>query len=121
VAHNPQAARELAAWCGQVPASGRTLGVFAALGDKDAAGIVDAMAAAVDAWYLGGLDGPRGLAVVDFAARLQATAAAHGEKFATVEGALDAALAQARAGDRVLVFGSFHTAGAALRALQAPV
>jgi dihydrofolate synthase/folylpolyglutamate synthase len=121
VAHNPQAARELAAWCGQVPASGRTLGVFAALGDKDAAGIVDAMAAAVDVWYLGGLDGPRGLPVADFAARLQATAAAHGEKFATVEGALDAALAQARAGDRVLVFGSFHTAGAALRALQAPV
>jgi dihydrofolate synthase/folylpolyglutamate synthase len=121
VAHNPQAARELAAWCGQVPASGRTLGVFAALGDKDAAGIVDAMAAAVDVWYLGGLDGPRGLSVADFAARLQATAAAHGEKFATVEGALDAALAQARAGDRVLVFGSFHTAGAALRALQAPV
>jgi dihydrofolate synthase/folylpolyglutamate synthase len=121
VAHNPQAARELAAWCGQMPASGRTLAVFAALGDKDAAGIVDAMAAVVDAWYLGGLDGPRGLPVADFAARLQATGAARGEKFATVEGALDAALSQARAGDRVLAFGSFHTAGAALRALQAPV
>ncbi|HSR64631.1 MAG TPA: bifunctional tetrahydrofolate synthase/dihydrofolate synthase, partial [Xanthomonadaceae bacterium] len=35
VAHNPQAARELANWLGVDPPAGRTHAVFAALGDKD--------------------------------------------------------------------------------------
>ncbi|MGN6514033.1 MAG: bifunctional tetrahydrofolate synthase/dihydrofolate synthase [Lysobacteraceae bacterium] len=120
VGHNPQAARELAAWLGGQPASGRTLAVFAALGDKDAAGVVAALDGVIDAWFLAGLEdaGPRGLAVDAFAARLQGTAAASGVRQAGVARALEAARAQARPGDRILVFGSFHTAAAALRALQ---
>jgi dihydrofolate synthase / folylpolyglutamate synthase len=37
VGHNPQAARELAAWLAAAPAAGRTHAVYAALRDKDAA------------------------------------------------------------------------------------
>ena len=121
VAHNPQAARELAAWLRQAPISGRTVAVFAALGDKDIAGVVAALVDAVDGWFLAGLDdaGPRGLDATAFAQRLAGTAAGTGETFATVDEALAAARAQARAGDRILVFGSFHTAAAALHGLQA--
>lgn len=116
VGHNPQAARELAAWLRASPAPGRTFAVFAALGDKDVAGVVAALGDSIERWYLAGLaeTGPRGLAVDAFAQRLSGTAAGDGERHVDVAGALQAALAQARAGDRILVFGSFHTVAAAL-------
>jgi dihydrofolate synthase/folylpolyglutamate synthase len=119
VGHNPQAARELAAWLRASPAAGRTFAVFAALGDKDVAGVVAALGDRIERWYLAGLaeTGPRGLTVDAFAQRLSGTAAGAGERHADVAAALQAALAQARAGDRVLVFGSFHTVAAALGVL----
>jgi dihydrofolate synthase/folylpolyglutamate synthase len=122
IAHNPQAARSLAEWLRQAPFAGRTLAVFAALGDKDIPAIADALAGCVDAWFLAGLDdaSPRGLPCDQFMQRLRGSAAGHGESFARVGDALRAAIAQAREGDRVLVFGSFHTAAAALQALQGP-
>jgi len=116
VAHNPQAARELATWLQRTPATGRTIAVFAALGDKDITGIVAAVAEGIDAWFVGGLAdaAPRGLPLKAFAERLRGTVAARGEGFDTVAQALDAALEQANGGDRVVVFGSFYTAAAAL-------
>lgn len=120
VAHNPQAAGELAAWLEARPPAGRVLAVFAALADKDVAGIVAKLAAHVDRWWLAGLEdaGPRGQGVDALAANLADTAAAGALRATDVSAALAAALAAARAGDRVLVFGSFHSAAAALRALE---
>jgi dihydrofolate synthase/folylpolyglutamate synthase len=120
VGHNPQAARELARWLDAAPGAPRTFAVFAALGDKDLAGIVAPLAGRIDRWFLAGLEGAggRGLAVGEFAKRLAGTAAAGGEAHASVAAALAAALAEAGAGDRVLAFGSFHTAAAALEALR---
>lgn len=119
VGHNPQAARALADWLRREPATGRTFAVFAALGDKDAAGVAAALDGAVDAWHLAGLEdaGARGLGVDAFAARLAGTPAGGGARHRTVPGALAAALAAAVPGDRVLVFGSFHTAAAAIQGL----
>lgn len=119
VGHNPQAARELAAWLQQSPASGRTFAVFAALGDKDVAGVVAALAGRIDGWFLAGLveAGPRGEDVATFAQRLVGTAAAAGSQHADIAAALAAARTEARTGDRVLVFGSFHTVAAALQSL----
>ena len=120
VGHNPQAARELASWLHASPVAGRTLAVFAALADKDVVGVVAALAGEVDAWFVAGLEeaGRRGQAVDDFGARLAGTAAAGAARHASVGQALAAALAQAGQHDRVLVFGSFHTAAAALQALR---
>jgi dihydrofolate synthase/folylpolyglutamate synthase len=120
VAHNPQATRELHAWLLGAPVTGRTWAVFAALGDKDIAGVVAAVADGIDGWFLARLEdaGPRGLEVDALAQRLAGTPAGEGKQFASVAAALAAALAAARPGDRVLVFGSFHTAAAALRFLQ---
>ncbi|GGZ62959.1 bifunctional folylpolyglutamate synthase/dihydrofolate synthase [Lysobacter xinjiangensis] len=119
VAHNPQAARQLAGWLDGAPASGRVHALFAALGDKDAAGIVRALDGRIDAWHVAGLagHGPRGTDVEATAARLQDTAAAGATRWADVETALTGIAPQP--GDRVLVFGSFHTAAAALRLLGA--
>ncbi|MGH8062752.1 MAG: bifunctional folylpolyglutamate synthase/dihydrofolate synthase [Pseudoxanthomonas sp.] len=120
VGHNPQAARELAAWLQAEPADGRTLAVFAALADKDVEGIVAALEDAVSQWFLAGLESVagRGQSVDEFAARLVNTAAAVGSRHASVSAALDAARAQANAGDRILVFGSFHTVAEALAVLH---
>lgn len=119
VGHNPQAARELAAWLQASPATGRTHAVFAALGDKDLTGVVAELADRIDRWHLAGLvdSGSRGLDVDGFAQRLTGTAAGAGVRHADVAHALAAARADAQAGDRILVFGSFHTAGAALTML----
>ncbi len=136
VGHNPQAARELAAWLqtpvggasaptvgAEVPPArkaGRTFAVFAALGDKDVVGVVAALADSIDRWFLAGLAdvNPRGLDVDAFAQRLQTTVAASGARYRAVPDALAAASTAAEAGDRILIFGSFHTAAAAIVALQ---
>ncbi len=117
VAHNPQAADVLARWLAQTPVRVRTLAVFGALSDKDIAGIVAPLAARIDFWFIGGLDAetPRGLAATDLLARMQSAGQSIGhELFADVDGALDAALAAARPGERILAFGSFHVAAPAL-------
>lgn len=120
VGHNPQAARELAAWLQAIPADGRNLAVFAALADKDVEGIVDALKGVISQWFLAGLESVagRGQAVDGFAARLADTVAAGGSRHASVAAALDAAQAQAGVGDRILVFGSFHTVAEALAVLH---
>lgn len=119
VAHNPQAARELAAWLQASPVAGRTFAVFAALGDKDVAGVAGALGGSIARWHLAGLaeHGARGTDVAELARRLAGTAAAEGVQHADLAAALAAARAQAAAGDRILVFGSFHTAADALRRL----
>ncbi|MEO6155866.1 MAG: cyanophycin synthetase, partial [Thermomonas sp.] len=119
VGHNPQAARALAAWMAGQPHR-LTIAVYAALADKDAAGVVAALAGHVDTWHVAGLTdaGPRGEDVATFARRLQNTAAAGASRHDDVQAALQAAIQQAGSGGRVLVFGSFHTAAAALRALN---
>lgn len=121
VGHNPQAAAALVAALKARPASGRTLAVYAALSDKDASGVVTALQDQVQAWFLAGLDGARGQSAAQLRDRLQDTAAAAASLSVDVEQALDAALAQARPGDRVLVFGSFHTVAEALPLLHSAV
>ncbi len=119
VGHNPQAARALAAWLESQPRR-PTRAVYAALKDKDAAGVVAALAGQVDAWHIAGLAeaGSRGEDVEAFARRLQGSAAAAATQHPDVQMALEAAIQRAQPDGRVLVFGSFHTAATALRALN---
>lgn len=118
VAHNPDSARILAELLRAHPVQGRLHAVFALLSDKDLAEVVAPLADAVDAWYVGALTGARARPVERLAAELQARVpgrpvAAH----ATVTEAYKAARAAARAGDRVLVFGSFYTVAEVLSLL----
>lgn len=119
VGHNPQAARELARWLDAMPAGGRVHAVFAALRDKDAAGVVDALGGRIAHWHLAGLEGhgPRAGDVDELASRLAGSVVAGGERHRDVGAALAAARAHARPGDRILVFGSFHTVSDALAEL----
>ncbi|WP_133000779.1 bifunctional tetrahydrofolate synthase/dihydrofolate synthase [Luteimonas arsenica] len=120
VGHNPQASRALAEWLRAAPAA-RTIAVYGALADKDAVGVVEAIAPCVDAWHLAGTSaaGARGRDADALAEALAGTAAPDAPRHGDVGGALEAALADARPGDRVLAFGSFHVAGEALAWLAA--
>ncbi|MBI5461148.1 MAG: bifunctional tetrahydrofolate synthase/dihydrofolate synthase [Gammaproteobacteria bacterium] len=108
VAHNPHAAAALADALAARPCSGRTLAVCGMLADKDVAGVAHALAGQVQHWYLGGLTGVRGQSAQDLAERM-ALAAAQRQLYPDMATAYAAALAQAQPGDRVVVFGSFHT------------
>jgi dihydrofolate synthase/folylpolyglutamate synthase len=118
VAHNEDSALTLAANLRCGPVAGRTFAVCGMLGDKDVGQVVGRFDGVIDRWYAASTDGPRGLAAAELAAR----AAAVGVRMQPsggVEAALEAAAAAARPGDRVVVFGSFHTVGPALRHLAA--
>ena len=119
VGHNPQAARALAGWLRTQPRR-RTVAVYAALADKDVAGVAAALRDGVDAWHLAGTleAGPRGQDAEALATRLHGSVAAAGRRHADVAAALAAALADAGHDGRVLVFGSFHAAAAALQSLN---
>jgi dihydrofolate synthase/folylpolyglutamate synthase len=119
VAHNPQAAAQLAAWLIAHPALGATHAVFSALGDKDLVGIAAPLVDKIAHWWLCGLhDTPRGLNGEALAERLRGVLPDDAfEVRADVASALVAACSATAAGGRILVFGSFHTAADALRAL----
>jgi dihydrofolate synthase/folylpolyglutamate synthase len=86
------------------------------LRDKDASGVAQVLEGRIAAWYCAGLDGPRGQTGEALAAKVRPVVSdepvyAH----STVAQALDAALEDATEEDIVLVFGSFLTAGEAIR------
>ncbi|HHM06254.1 MAG TPA: bifunctional tetrahydrofolate synthase/dihydrofolate synthase [Gammaproteobacteria bacterium] len=115
VAHNPQAARALAARLRELPCAGRRHAVLGMLADKDAAGVVAALADEVDGWHAAGLAVPRGLSGAELAGRM-GTLAAPVSVCENVAAALEAVAAQAGEQDRIIVVGSFYTVSAALRA-----
>ncbi|MBY5993769.1 bifunctional tetrahydrofolate synthase/dihydrofolate synthase [Ferrimonas balearica] len=103
VAHNPHAARHLAQWLGQQSAD-RVLAVCAMLKDKAVEETLAALTESVDCWFLADLSVPRGASASRLAAALPEAAC-----FDDVAQALAAAMAEAEAGDLVILFGSFYT------------
>jgi dihydrofolate synthase/folylpolyglutamate synthase len=98
---------------------GRKLAVFAALADKDVAGIVRALSGRIDRWFAATLQAPRAVPAATLRRRMVAAGARPApEALESVADALAAARRAARPGDTVVVFGSFLTAAAAVEALQ---
>jgi dihydrofolate synthase/folylpolyglutamate synthase len=118
VGHNPLAAEVVAealAERGDTPVHC----VLGMLRDKDVGGVARALAGQVGHWYLAGLDGERGQTGAQLQDRLRAALpGADAAHFPAVSAALAAARRTARAGDRILVFGSFATVAAAMRSLS---
>ena len=119
VAHNPHAAARLAENLERLGPRGRTLAVFAMLKDKDIEGVAAAVSPLIAEWSIAPLPGPRGADVerVEGAVR-SANVAAPVVRCADVVSALQRARERAGPDDKILVFGSFYTVAAALRALN---
>ncbi len=120
VAHNPHAARGLAENLRRRAHAGRTLAVFAMLADKDIAGVVRAIAAEVDAWFVADIHQPRGASAVMLAGSVREVAAECSVQcFSDVTTAFRQACLSAGENDRIAVFGSFYTVADVLRELPA--
>jgi len=113
VAHNPDAAAELARNLAHRAVAGRTFAVCGMLSDKDVPAVLAALQGSVDRWFAATTDGPRGLRDSDLAAQAADLGIAMVPSGSVCD-AMQAAGRAARAGDRVVVFGSFHTVGPAL-------
>jgi dihydrofolate synthase/folylpolyglutamate synthase len=117
IAHNEPAAVTFAQHVRERPGSGRTFAVVGILGDKDAQAIGVILDPLVDHWILCALPGARGTTAEQLAERLRLPATK--VTLATsVEAGCEVASTSARPGDRVLVFGSFHTVGPAMQWLK---
>jgi len=113
VAHNPAAAAVLAANLRRFPARGRTLALCGMLADKDVPAVLAQLRDSFDGGWAATTEGPRGLsdaAVANLASRAGVSL----RLGATVPEAMRSAAAAAGPGDRIVVFGSFHTVGPAL-------
>ena len=115
VAHNPEAARALAATLAEYPVAGRTFAVIGMLADKDSAGVIAALASQIDRWFVCAPDTSRALSASALAdgIRLQASGADITQCDDPVA-ALEMALKQAAVDDRIVAFGSFYTVAAVL-------
>lgn len=114
VGHNPHAAAYLAERLAARPCQGRTWGLLAMLGDKDAEGVIAALAPTVDAWVTASLTGDRARSADELAGQLTDQGAEVCRR-ADSPSAGAAWLAQRLAPeDRVLVCGSFLTVGEVL-------
>jgi dihydrofolate synthase/folylpolyglutamate synthase len=115
VAHNPEAARALAATLRSQPVGGRTLAVVGMLADKDAAGVFAALRDEIDAWWTCTPASSRARDARALAAVLRGQM---GEAPIHVQPDVVRALAEARSAaredDRILIFGSFYTVAAVL-------
>jgi dihydrofolate synthase/folylpolyglutamate synthase len=115
VAHNPHAARTLAASLGALAGDRRTLAVFAMLRDKDISGVVAALKPAVDHWFIAPLGGSRGADVAALREALETAAVAAITDCAGVAEAYSQACDMAAENDRIMVFGSFYTVASVMQ------
>ena len=119
VAHNPHAAARLAENLARLDRRGGILAVFAMLKDKDINGVVAAVSAQVREWFVAPLPGPRGADLDRMTGALRAASAAGSvTSCSDVATALQRARGRAGPDDKIVVFGSFHTVAAALRAIN---
>jgi len=116
VAHNPHAARALAATLAAMGRFPQTIAVLGILADKDLAGVIDAMRERIDRWFVATLPGPRGASAAQVVTALVKAGVAReaARTFDDVESAFAVARAAASEADRIIVFGSFLTVAAAL-------
>lgn len=116
VTHNQQGATNLAKLLTENPCDGCTYVVLAMLKDKDAKAVAEQLKNQIDRWYLAGLDGSRGMTSEQLATKL-ATVVSSSKvtQHQTVVDAYKDAMADAKQGDRLLIFGSFHTVEAVMR------
>jgi dihydrofolate synthase/folylpolyglutamate synthase len=117
VAHNPHAARSLVQNLATLPTCHHTYAVFAMLQDKDIAGVAETMLSCVDTWLVASIDAARGADTTQLSDVLHHL----GVKgqiivFANIAFAISHACQESAENDRIIVFGSFYTVAAAMKA-----
>jgi dihydrofolate synthase/folylpolyglutamate synthase len=118
VGHNPAASARLYASMQRLPVARQTFVVFAAMRDNDLAGVVEPFVPLAQRWFVSQASADRGATTDELRSILHGLGATVVSAAASVAAACVDARAAAQPGDRVLVFGSFHTVGSATEALR---
>ncbi len=117
VAHNPEAAKELAANLGNMQGQGRNLALFSALSDKDIEHIAAPLAGIIDRWYIGRVDADRAAGLNQLSDCIIAAGVDESsiERYESMSQALVKAMADADTHDKLIIFGSFFTVAEMMR------
>ena len=109
VAHNPDAVAYLSEQLNAIPCHGKTHAVFSMLADKDITESIKKIRNGIDHWYIAPLAVKRAAAKEALLQAFQQLNLNEVTLFLTVEEAYQVAQSKAERGDRIVVFGSFHT------------
>lgn len=110
VAHNPAGAKCLAKRLANESCTGKTHAVVGMLGNKDIENTLAALTNQIDYWYLTDLEVPRSATVQQLHQCLMSLKQSSPVfKFSSPHLAVQRACKELQKGDRILVFGSFHT------------
>jgi dihydrofolate synthase/folylpolyglutamate synthase len=118
VAHNPHSVAALSANLDAMGFYPSTHAVFGAMADKDLTPMLLKLAPIVDRWYFTDLPTARAASATSLQERWQSLNTrrdATSSIYTSPQQALDAAVQQADAADRIVVFGSFYTVGGVLQ------
>ncbi len=118
VAHNIAAITGLRNNLHERPNPGRTLAVCGMLKDKPVRGMSELLGPLVDEWYVGSIHDARGCSAQELAREMEAGVSNPVSTHDSVVSAFTAAQRAAKPADRIVVFGSFHTVGDIIRALE---
>jgi dihydrofolate synthase/folylpolyglutamate synthase len=118
VGHNPAAVERLRASVARLPVAARTWVLFAAMRDKDLTGVVQPFAGPAVAWVVAQASAERGASGEELAELVRSFGATDASVAASVPDACAALRERARPGDRVIVYGSFVTVGAAMESVR---
>ncbi|MDR3490411.1 MAG: bifunctional tetrahydrofolate synthase/dihydrofolate synthase [Gammaproteobacteria bacterium] len=108
VSHNPASAELLAKKLAALPCVGKTIAVFSMLGDKDIKGTIQTIKNQIDEWHIAELKVERGAAIENLLSHF-ADEEIPVNSYQNLEEAYHSATQLAKPGDRVIVFGSFHS------------
>lgn len=115
VAHNPASVLRLSEALQQMPCAGKTHAVFSMLADKDILQSLIGIKSEIDTWHVSALAVPRAASAQQLVDNLEkAGVKGRVKRFDSIEDAYQAAIESAEKGDRIIVFGSFHTVAAIL-------
>lgn len=117
VAHNPDAARVLAAALRADAHAGQTVAILGMLDDKDVESVVAHLAGEVDHWIAVAADSQRAIGADELGRRVANASNAACLVADSLVAAMDRAQELTNADDRVLVTGSFYLVGPALNQL----
>lgn len=109
VSHNPAAVEFLVTYLKKHPCSGKTRAVFSMLADKDIHGTLWVIKDFIDEWYIAPLTSERAASIKVLEYCFRKTGIETFYPCDTVLNAYQAALKNSQKGDRIIVFGSFHT------------
>lgn len=115
VSHNPTAVLFLANYLKNHPVNGKTRAVFSMLADKDIVGTLWVIKNAIDEWYTAPLGGDRAASKQVLEYCFRKVNFANVNFYDSLEEAYKEAEKNSQKGDRIVVFGSFHTVAEILK------